>query len=279
MTLENVPAPRAWGEHAPGPVLSALISASRAMPTNRLGKKAAFGFRNLGMRLVSGPVDIEVYGCRARMDPRGNLAGKRLVFTPQFFDLHERRALAEHIAATSGPFTFIDIGANVGGWTLFAAGLLGDRGRLIAVEPQPGIAEALAYNIALNPQARIDHVPHALLDRDGFVEMFIAEANRGQSSLAAISGAPTVRIEGRTLLGVLGDLGVDRVNALKIDIEGAEELVIPPFLAEAPTALLPDLVVMEDSPRRWTIDLVAIFRDRGYSVEKRGRQNLILRRG
>ena len=82
-----------------------------------------------------------------RLYPGNNVAEKNLLFTPQYFDPEERRFLAERLGSD---FTFVDVGANVGGYALFAATLGGPGSRILAVEPQGDIFERLSFNIGQN---------------------------------------------------------------------------------------------------------------------------------
>ena len=70
--------------------------------------------------------------------------------------------------------------------------------------------------------------------------------------------------------------GISSIDAIKIDIEGAEHLALAPFLREAPEPLLPRLVLIEDRPQDWSVDLYALLRERGYAIAARSRQNVVL---
>ena len=78
---------------------------------------------------------------------------------------------------------------------------------------------------------------------------------------------------------MLADAGISRIDALKIDIEGAEELALAPFLREAPAGLLPGLILIEDRPMDWGVDLYGLMRERGYDDSTRSRHNILFRRG
>ncbi|MDJ0931990.1 hypothetical protein [Breoghania sp.] len=69
-----------------------------------------------------------------RLYPFANVCERRVLFTPQFFDAEERALLADHIR---DDMIFVDVGANVGIYSLFVAGLVGPEARIIAVELQP----------------------------------------------------------------------------------------------------------------------------------------------
>ncbi len=169
------------------------------------------------------------------------------------------------------------LGANVGVYSLFVAGLAGRKARVLAVEPQPEIYRRLAFNVAANDLGTIRTMQCAVADRDGTLDLFIDRGNRGQSSIAMVTGEK-VSVPCRTLESVLNEAGFDRVDALKIDIEGAEDTVLVPFFATAPSRLWPSLILLETSSDRWKSDCVALCIEHGYRETHRTRLNVILER-
>ena len=72
--------------------------------------------------------DIELWGLRLRLHPLGNGCEKNALFTPQMYDVMERDVLAQAIErklAAGASFTFVDVGANVGLYSLFVAARAG----------------------------------------------------------------------------------------------------------------------------------------------------------
>ena len=104
-------------------------------------------------RIGEGCRDTTLWGMRLRLYPRRNGCEKNALFTPQMFDTMERRVLAEAVRRRAR-FTFVDIGANVGLYSLYL-GSCGDV-RTLAIEPQPGILERLRFHLAANPSAKVD---------------------------------------------------------------------------------------------------------------------------
>jgi hypothetical protein len=80
----------------------------------------------------------------------------------------------------------------------------------------------------------------------------------------------------RPLMTILCEAGISSIDALKIDIEGSEDLALAPFLRAAPPTLLPRLVLIEDRPD-WTVDVYALLQQRGYVKTARSRQNIVFR--
>ena len=71
---------------------------------------------------------------------------------------------------------------------------------------------------------------------------------------------------------------VDAVDALKIDVEGLEDVILAPFFRDAPPRLRPRLVIIEDSRPSWKVDLMSVMRGCGYELVALSRhKNLMLR--
>jgi FkbM family methyltransferase len=279
--------PSPYGARAPEPLVAAVLAATTRLPDNWLGLRTAIGLRRIAMSaLGDAPLDLRRWGLKLRLYPRGNGCEKNLAFTPQMFEPVERRALAEAIEAAPGAFTFVDIGANVGLFSLFVAAHAGERARVLAIEPQPGITDRLRFNLATNKGVAVEVLAVAIADHEGEAEFAIDLRDRGGSRLMAVApwiaaqggDTPVVRVKCRPLLAVLAERGYQTIDALKIDVEGAEDVALAPFLHDAPDALLPRLVIIEDSHDGWRIDLFGLFSGRGYRVLARSRQNVILQR-
>ena len=116
-----------------------------------------------------------------RLHPRDNGCEKNLLFTPQMYEPPEREELAREIARVGArPFVFVDIGANVGLFSLYVAATA-PAARILAIEPEPGNFARLAFNIAANPEVQITPLQLALGD---------AKARRRSCSTRATAAAP-----------------------------------------------------------------------------------------
>ena len=129
--------------------------------------------------------------------------------------------------------------------------------RILAVEPQPEIFDRLTYNIRQNPFGTIKAVDCAVADKTGELTLFLDPRNRGESSVKIVGSSQTdaIRVPAVTLLELLNREGFAQVDAIKLDVEGAEDLDPRPFFRDAPAALYPALFIIEDGRERWQIDL------------------------
>ncbi len=274
ISSENEP----YGAFAPGPALRALIAATRSMPDTWLGKRAAFALRQVGLRLLDGkPLDVETLGARMRLFPYKNVCEKRVLFTPQYFDAAEREFLARHMHEQ---FVFIDIGANVGAYSMFVAANAGAGARVLAIEPQPDIFERLVFNIRQNSSGSIKAVACAVADRSGELTLFLNPRNSGESSVKIVgsSAATALKVPAKTLLELVEEEGYQRIDAVKLDVEGAEDIILEPFLRQAPRTLHPHLLIIEDGSGRWQIDLPALVETMGYRGVMKTRLNYVYAR-
>lgn len=270
--------PAPFGAYAPSGINAWLLRQTRAAVDTWLSKRISFLMRRIAIRRLAGkPVDIEAFGAKMRLYPYNNVCEKRVLFTPQFFDPEEREILRAHIR---DGYVFVDIGANIGAYSLFVAAAGGASARILCVEPQPDIFDRLVYNIQQNPVAAIKAIDCAVADKPGELTLFLDPRNSGESSVKIVSSgqARAIRVPATTLLDLVTTEGYAHIDAIKLDVEGAEDIILEPFLRQAPRSILPGLILVEDGSGRWQIDLHALLAEHGYRLLKRTRMNFIYER-
>lgn len=254
------------------------IQQTRASTMAWGSRRFAFLIRRLAISsLKGGPVDTETLGAKMRIFPQSNICEKRVLFMPQFFDSQELDVLAAHIRPG---YRFVDIGANVGAYALFVAARAGADARILAVEPQPSVFAKLSTNIGLNPFGTVKAVACAVADKGGELTLFLDPRNEGETSMRTLrsSAANSVKVPALPLADLLSSEGFAAVDAMKIDVEGAEDLILEPFLATQHMAFWPRLLILEDSSSKWNIDLKALIGRVGYRLVRQTRLNLIYER-
>jgi FkbM family methyltransferase len=268
---------RPFGCYEPTPLQSYLIAIGRRLPRNWAGRRIASLIRSFLKRYSGRPIDVIRLGSRMRLYPRSNSSEKRLMATPQFFDAVEMALLETRLSAD---FVFLDVGANAGAYTLFVANRVGRTGRIIAVEPHPTALARLHCNLALNAIDWAKVVPAALSDHNGSVSLFINERNIGGSSMLAGRrpdlATRSIEVGCRSLASLVREEGLSRIDAIKLDVEGAEDRILVPYLAEAPRSLLPRFLIIEDNRSVWKADLLGLLERAGYVTEATANANLVL---
>ncbi|MEO5577852.1 MAG: FkbM family methyltransferase [Sphingomicrobium sp.] len=145
---------------------------------------------------------------------------------------------------------FVDVGANVGNHSIFAAAIIGAP-RVIAFEPNPDAYRVLRCNIALNDLAgTIEHLPFGLSDHDGQASVAVPDPdiNLGGARLADDPAGPVQLRRGDDLLA-----GEVKIGFLKIDVEGLEMQVLA-GLAETIARCRPPMMVEVDDKNRAAFD-------------------------
>jgi FkbM family methyltransferase len=135
--------------------------------------------------------------------------------------------VGEHLGAGA---TLIDVGANIGYYSLKAAPMVGAAGHVIAIEPNPEALQKMRVNLAASGANNVVTLaPVACSDTESTLDLYAAPGgNTGETSLskanASQEGASThtYKVRARPLDDIVREAGVTRVDAIKIDVEGAE---------------------------------------------------------
>lgn len=129
---------------------------------------------------------------------------------------------------------FVDLGANQGEFTVFAASLVGEHGRVFAFEPSAVMQQRLLNNVSLNGFVQVCIEPMAVADKPGSLTLFTpteayedGTTHDGLPTLYAQTNTNTaatsaIDVEVTTLDDWQRSRNVARVDVIKMDIEGAE---------------------------------------------------------
>ena len=119
----------------------------------------------------------------------------------------------------------VDVGANYGIFSLNAARLVGPTGKVLAFEPAQNNFSTFKKNLALNNVSQVRALRMALAEKPGRLRLY-HDPDPTRNSLAPGSNAQDFEeVEVNTLDAVLKANGVAKVDFIKIDVEGADELV------------------------------------------------------
>ena len=122
--------------------------------------------------------------------------------------------------------TIVDIGANIGYYTLLFARAVGEGGSVYAFEPAPETFALLKRNLRENNLSHIVKLHEiALSDREGAGELFINEYNKGNNRLYNSGGMRSAPIRLKRLDDIIPPTN-EHVGFIKMDIEGAEVLAL-----------------------------------------------------
>jgi len=274
MTPDNDVATAPFGAFAPNAAQAAAIGLAQ-----RSGLKRGV-FRPWMSRLINllrpGPIDMQYQGASFRFYHQASATERGAMLNPDY-NLEE---LAFLRAYTPEGGVFVDIGANVGTYALVLARKVGKSGTVIAVEPHPVAHARLAFNRTASNLSQVRLVAAAAGPSDGELLIETDGGNLGASHVVnGKSSGRAIRVPALTLQRILTEAGITKVDALKIDVEGFEDRVLPGFFAQAPPTLWPRAVVIEHLSRNeWKQDCIADMIARGYLEKRRTRSNTLLAR-
>ncbi|MGZ3459411.1 MAG: FkbM family methyltransferase [Archangium sp.] len=176
-----------------------------------------------------GEYPAEVFGYRMRLDVSEFI--QRQIYLGSF----ERQETGWVRRWLKPGSTFVDVGANVGYFTLLASSLVGSAGRVCACEPSVRAFQRLEATLRDNAISQARAFNFALGAEPGTLNLYFTSptVTNHTPSMVAQEGARSVPVRVRTLDECLEEWGLERVDILKIDVEGFE----PQVLAGAGKAL------------------------------------------
>jgi FkbM family methyltransferase len=217
--------------------------------------------------------DIEVDGFSIAVDPSDWAVGATIAAVRRY-----EPEVTAVIRSLIGPgASFVDIGANIGWFSLLAGSIVGPSGTVVAVEPNLRNCQLLQASRSTNGFDHVDIVAGAASDASGWLALETDASNGRVIPLGPIDGrtkaiACSYVVPALTLDQLLADRQVDAVDAVKVDVEGVETRVFagaekllseqhPPIVFEwFPVALRSTGGVAPDVP----LDLL---RAHGYSID------------
>jgi len=167
-------------------------------------------------------------GIKMQLDPEDMVS--RVILESGAWEPESWKMMAEHLGPGA---TFIDVGAQIGYYSLKAARSVGPGGHVLAVEPNPETLRKLRKNIGASDAGVVAVAPVACSNAEATLDLFAASTvNTGETSLAknnalqAGAAVRTYKVRARPLDEIARETGVSRVDLIKIDVEGAEYLVL-----------------------------------------------------
>ena len=144
---------------------------------------------------------------------------------------YEQAILETCHALLENGMNFADVGANYGLYTLVAAQKVGDRGKVLSIEPQKQLVPIIEQNIKRNQLRNVTLLNTAAGCRNSTSQLFRPSlTNDGQATLMLGSGecsfgeSETVSV--KTLDELLTHCKINHLDGLKVDVEGAELTVL-----------------------------------------------------
>jgi FkbM family methyltransferase len=220
-------------------------------PANR-GRRGRALARAAGWQLykraTGRTLDVGVYDGYKLRCYRDSTSASGVIYAAGYPDWIEMSFLRHYLRPGDG---FVDVGANIGVYTILAASRVGPTGRVASFEPGPETLRRLRGNVELNGLKNVEVHPVAVSDRAGTVSFDLAGGTTGH--LARGKGAASaVEMETVRLDDVLRGGGW---AAGKMDIEGAEPLALRGA----------ERLLGEMSPPVWLLEVNGLLRRYGFT--------------
>jgi len=190
-----------------------------------------------------------------------------------FYEFRETRILRQYLRDGD---VFIDVGANLGWFTLVAASIVGTKGKVIAFEPSSSIYAHLKKNVEINLFDNIKLEKLALSDKNGTVKFQInSNENRGLGSIVLTENVDKVveieKVKTLKFDDYYQDCNLDKIRFMKIDVEGAEMMVLQGMSGILQNKACDYLMVEVSDDRLREIgsssaDVLTLLRDYGYRL-------------
>lgn len=240
-----------FGAYTPTMLQALLIGLAQSTAFGRGGARWMISQMIEGLR--PGPVDVERFGVKQRLHHYGPyFVEKKMLLHIHDYDKREFEQLRTVVKPGC---RFVDVGANAGIY-VYAVKSWAPDAKVLAVEANPIYANRLRFNVAANAFKDVTVVNAAAGGETG-TGAYYPDAE----SLVASKGE-SFEVPVRTLHDMVVEAGFDRIDAMKMDIEGFEDRVLPPFFDTAPRALWPRLMILET----WTPAIRDLCIAKGYRV-------------
>ena len=243
--------------------VSFLQGITRRLPPMRGSGRIAdiliklFGFARGGKRL------IDAFGFQFELET-GECVDSKVIFYPQIYDRREFHQVESLLNAGD---VFVDIGANIGIYSILASRWVGPEGRVIAFEADPYNYQKFSRNIALNGIGNISAINKGVSDTVETAMLHVdTDGNRGGNSFLAQGGEGAVRVDCMPLSDLLKKEGLQRVQGMKIDVEGYEYKILKKYFDDIEREDYPKFILFEYVSEMSTGDTKALLSEFGYQI-------------
>lgn len=165
---------------------------------------------------------VKVHGFMMSLIPHDEGISREL----KVFKLHEPLATRILIAELKKGMAVVDIGSNIGYYCLLEAKLVGPKGRVLAIEPNPIAYEHLYQNIKMNSLGNVMAENEAVWDKNSTVMFLMSKQSNlskvveTRNNLGNHCWEQIINVPARCLDDITKDLG--KVDFLRMDLEGGE---------------------------------------------------------
>lgn len=211
-------------------------------------------------------------GGKIRVDPTDYL--QLIIY---YFGTFEPRVLSYLKRCVGNGGTIIDVGANIGIYTLEGSLAVGRTGRVISIEALPAHIAAFKENIKLNGINNVSLIESAVGNSTGFVTLIRPRGgNLGSFTVGSVEGEEAYRVPLGRIDDLLKGQEINSIDLIKMDIEGSEYRALL-GAAQTLTKYRPTLLIELNEPallgcESSTREVKEVLRANGYRGWRIGRK-------
>ncbi|MEE9387698.1 MAG: FkbM family methyltransferase [Paracoccaceae bacterium] len=215
------------------------------------------------IRLGGGkPLDIEFRGCKFRISGRGNLVEYGLLLR----DDYNQPDLDFLLEGLKQGDTFVDIGCNIGLYTLPLARRVGPKGKTICIDANPNMTARLKWNAQASGLKGISVYTTGVSDISGRANL---KMRKNDLAIVRLEESADGHFPVRTLQSIIEQENLTKIHALKIDVEGHEDKILVPFFETSAAEILPKRIVIESVQA----GCQRVFKQNGYILVGHSKNN------
>jgi FkbM family methyltransferase len=170
--------------------------------------------------------------------------------------------------------TFVDVGANIGYYSVFASRLVGPSGRVVAVEPSPAFHQALTRNMQANGCANVRAIQAAVSDTCERMTFYLERSTNlgGTTAVRPRVVESSFEADAAPLPQLVREEELATARLIKIDVEGGEAGAVRGLLPALPRLRDDAEILVEVTPRLLTKqgqtvdDVLGPLREHGFHV-------------
>lgn len=181
---------------------------------------------------------IEVEGSKMYINLNEENVGLRNTFSAYVMNRTHEKTTTEIFRKIIKPGnTFFDLGANIGYFSLLASKHVGEKGSVFSFEPEAKNFFYLKRNKEVNNYENMFPFQKAISNKNGTLSLFFCKYDSGHHTINQYSGIDvyshgrstekvSVEVETQTLDDFIREQKIEKVDVMKIDVEGSEALVV-----------------------------------------------------
>ena len=220
------------------------------------------------------PIDIKYHNICFRLYPHDNAIESKMIVSSKFREAKELEVISKYLRNGG---TFLDIGANIGYYSLMAAKL--GATRIIGIEPNPVVLNRFKENIKFNGfEKKIKTFQLGIGEKIENRDLYLSKVDLGSSSIIGENNSlEKIKIKIVPLDVFLKRESVCKIDVMKIDIEGFEDKALFPYFETLDKKIYPRLILIEDSSKsNWDKNILEWLLMNGYYVISRTRGNVLV---